>query len=183
MCIQNKGFLYFSLWAKYLEVNHLCHTRTHTFKLFGSTDPWMLFVSKVSRVGRLYARCTSSGAVLRCFARLNDCTEKIKSKPPGIKNKICAKFHMAVETTGGGGRLALFFGIHEEGVLVFCTGVCIQKMELPFQPLNFLTENDVFCNWGCFFAICNCKKQPHQVTTTSMCLLAVYKKCHCVSVT
>lgn len=35
-----------------------------------------------------------------------------------------------------------FLGIYKKCMLVFLFAVCIQKMELPFQPLNFLKAND-----------------------------------------
>lgn len=50
--------------------------QAQTFILWGSTAPWMLLVSRVSRVGLLYTLSTSSGAVLRWFARSNDSTEE-----------------------------------------------------------------------------------------------------------
>ena len=118
-----------------------------TIKLRGSTVPWMIFVSRVSRVGLLYTRSTSSGAVFRCLARSNECTEGTKenvtisftghiSNLKAHKRQRCVYNHLLYVI------FTFFLGVHKKCMLVFLFAVCIQKMELSFQPLNFLKVND-----------------------------------------
>lgn len=116
----------------------------------------MLSVSSVFRVGLLYTLSTSSGAVFSCFTRSNDCTEETQ-RSKNIKTLEAGK-HLCTSYIVSQCCLFLLttlyiiicltfiftflLGIHIKYVIVFLFAVCVQKMELSFQPLNFLKEND-----------------------------------------
>lgn len=63
---------------QYRQVESCKYKSPQTITLWGATAPCTLLASSVSRDGLLYTLSTSSGAVLRCSARSNDCTEKKK---------------------------------------------------------------------------------------------------------
>lgn len=53
----------------------------------------------------------------------------------------------SIKHTNGRLKQTFFLGIHKKGVFVCLFAVCIQKMELSFQPLNFLKANDKQLKW------------------------------------
>lgn len=138
----------------------VCRTvREHalTFTLWGSVAPWTRLVSKTFSVGLLNTLFNSSGAVSRCFARSNDCTEEElynvhdNSYPLitqwSVLGGIVCRFGESVDEflprfQGSQPKrwFTFLLGIHKKGLFI-CSSVCIQKMELSFQPLDFLKEH------------------------------------------